>query len=35
MEAQTKLFENKKIWGLNQTNLKIISIMSMLFDHLV
>ena len=35
MEAQTKLFENKKIWGLNQTQLKFIAILSMLVDHLV
>ncbi|WP_058260595.1 TraX family protein [Fenollaria timonensis] len=35
MEAQSNLLEKKKPWGLNQTQLKFIAILSMLVDHLV
>lgn len=35
METQTNLLEEKKVWGLNQTQLKFIAILSMLVDHLV
>ncbi|WP_215493192.1 TraX family protein [Fenollaria sporofastidiosus] len=35
METETKLLEEKKVWGLNQTQLKFIAILSMLVDHLV
>lgn len=35
METQSKLLEEKKVWGLNQTQLKFIAILSMLVDHIV
>lgn len=35
MEAQSNLLEKKKPWGLNQTQLKLIAVLSMLVDHLV
>lgn len=35
METQSNLLEEKKPWGLNQTQLKFIAILSMLVDHLV